>query len=58
MAVEVQVEPITAGQLDALLPLIATYQRFYAAAAVDEEPEPIPPPDCRPVLPASFEPPQ
>jgi GNAT superfamily N-acetyltransferase len=37
MAVEVQVEPITAEQLDALLPLIATYQRFYAAAEVDRE---------------------
>jgi len=37
MAVEVQVEPISAEQLDPLLPLIATYQRFYAAAAVDEK---------------------
>jgi GNAT superfamily N-acetyltransferase len=37
MTAAVQVEPISAEQLDALLPLIAAYQRFYEVEDVDEE---------------------
>jgi GNAT superfamily N-acetyltransferase len=33
---EVRVEPISAEQLDQLLPLIAAYQRFYEVEDVDE----------------------
>jgi GNAT superfamily N-acetyltransferase len=32
---EVRVTPIEAGQIDALLPLIAAYQRFYEADEID-----------------------
>jgi GNAT superfamily N-acetyltransferase len=32
----VHVRPVTAAELDALLPLIADYQRFYAGAARDD----------------------
>jgi GNAT superfamily N-acetyltransferase len=34
---ELQVEPIGAEQLEALLPLIAAYQRFYGAEQIDDE---------------------
>jgi GNAT superfamily N-acetyltransferase len=37
MAAELRVEPISAAQLGALLPLIAAYQRFYEVADVDDE---------------------
>jgi GNAT superfamily N-acetyltransferase len=37
MAAEVRVEPLAASQLDALLPLIASYQRFYAGEKIDDE---------------------
>jgi GNAT superfamily N-acetyltransferase len=37
MAAEVRVEPVEAAQLDALLPLIAAYQRFYEVADVDDQ---------------------
>ncbi|HEX8688899.1 MAG TPA: GNAT family N-acetyltransferase [Solirubrobacterales bacterium] len=37
MSSEVLVEPITADQLELLLPLIAAYQRFYEAEEIDEE---------------------
>ncbi len=37
MPSEVRIEPITASQMDALLPLIAAYQRFYAVPGVDDE---------------------
>jgi GNAT superfamily N-acetyltransferase len=32
-----RIEPISAEQLDALLPLIAAYQRFYGVDEIDEE---------------------
>ena len=32
-----RVEPVSEGQLDALLPLIAAYQRFYEVEDVDDE---------------------
>ena len=32
-----RIEPITMGQFERLLPLIAAYQRFYEAEQVDEE---------------------
>ncbi len=32
-----QIEPITGQQMEALLPLIAAYQRFYEAEAIDDE---------------------
>lgn len=32
-----QIAPIAAGQMDALLPLIAAYQRFYEVEDVDDE---------------------
>jgi GNAT superfamily N-acetyltransferase len=35
--VEVRVEPIAAGQFEALLPMIAAYQRFYEVEEIDEE---------------------
>jgi GNAT superfamily N-acetyltransferase len=31
------IEPITAGQLERLLPMIAAYQRFYEVEQIDEE---------------------
>jgi len=34
---EPQIEPITAARIDALLPLIAAYQRFYEAKEIDDE---------------------
>jgi GNAT superfamily N-acetyltransferase len=34
---ELQIEPITSTQIDALLPLIAAYQRFYEAEEIDDE---------------------
>lgn len=34
---ELRVEPIDAGELDALLPLIAAYQRFYDVEEIDDE---------------------
>ncbi len=37
MAEELRVEPVAAGQLGELLPLIAAYQRFYAVEDIDEE---------------------
>jgi GNAT superfamily N-acetyltransferase len=37
VAAELRVEPIPPEQLDALLPLIAAYQRFYEVGAVDDE---------------------
>jgi GNAT superfamily N-acetyltransferase len=37
MPSEVQVEPISAEQLELLLPLIAAYQRFYEVEDIDEE---------------------
>jgi GNAT superfamily N-acetyltransferase len=32
-----RVEPVTAAQLDELLPMIAAYQRFYEVERIDEE---------------------
>ncbi len=37
MPKQIQVEPIAASQFDALLPMIAAYQRFYEAEEIDEE---------------------
>ena len=37
MPSEPQIEPITAARIDALLPLIAAYQRFYEAKEIDDE---------------------
>ncbi len=37
MAAETRVEPIAHEQLDALLPLIAAYQRFYEVERIDDE---------------------
>ncbi len=37
MAANVRVEPISATQLEALLPMIAAYQRFYEVEEIDEE---------------------
>jgi GNAT superfamily N-acetyltransferase len=37
MATEVRIEPISAQQIDLLLPLIAAYQRFYEVEDVDDE---------------------
>jgi GNAT superfamily N-acetyltransferase len=37
MAAELRVEPISAAQIEALLPLIAAYQRFYEVDEVDDE---------------------
>jgi len=37
MPSEVRVEPISAQQLETLLPMIAAYQRFYEVEDVDEE---------------------
>jgi GNAT superfamily N-acetyltransferase len=34
---ELRIEPIAAGHIDELLPLIAAYQRFYEAEQVDDE---------------------
>jgi GNAT superfamily N-acetyltransferase len=32
-----RIEPVTSGQYDALLPLIADYQRFYEVEQIDED---------------------
>jgi GNAT superfamily N-acetyltransferase len=37
MGFEPRIEPITEGQLDALLPMIAAYQRFYEVEQIDDE---------------------
>ena len=37
MPSELRIEPIAAGQVDALLPLIAAYQRFYEVEGIDDE---------------------
>ena len=37
MPADVRVEPISAAQLEALLPMIAAYQRFYQVDEIDEE---------------------
>jgi GNAT superfamily N-acetyltransferase len=34
---ELRIEPIAAEQMDALLPLIAAYQRFYEVEEIDQE---------------------
>jgi GNAT superfamily N-acetyltransferase len=36
MPSEVEIAPVSAEQLEALLPLIAAYQRFYEVAEIDE----------------------
>jgi GNAT superfamily N-acetyltransferase len=37
MASDPRIEPITGDQLERLLPMIATYQRFYEVEEIDEE---------------------
>jgi len=37
MANDIRVEPVSAGQLETLLPMIADYQRFYRVEEIDEE---------------------
>jgi GNAT superfamily N-acetyltransferase len=37
MAGELRIEPISAEQMETLLPLIAAYQRFYEVKEIDEE---------------------
>jgi GNAT superfamily N-acetyltransferase len=37
MPAEVEIAPITAGELEELLPLIAAYQRFYEVEDVDDD---------------------
>jgi GNAT superfamily N-acetyltransferase len=37
VSAELRIEPISAEQLEALLPMIAAYQRFYAVEDVDDE---------------------
>jgi GNAT superfamily N-acetyltransferase len=37
MSAPVRIEPISAEQLETLLPLIAAYQRFYEVEEIDEE---------------------
>ena len=37
MTAPVRIEPIAAEQLEALLPMIAAYQRFYESEEIDEE---------------------
>ena len=37
MVVEAEIGPITAEQLESLLPMIASYQRFYQSPAVGEQ---------------------
>lgn len=37
MPADVRVEPISAAQLETLLPMIAAYQRFYEVEEIDEE---------------------
>jgi GNAT superfamily N-acetyltransferase len=37
VSTEVRVEPVSAQQLERLLPMIAAYQRFYGVEDVDEE---------------------
>jgi GNAT superfamily N-acetyltransferase len=36
MSADVRIEPVSTGQLEALLPLIAAYQRFYEVEQVDD----------------------
>jgi GNAT superfamily N-acetyltransferase len=36
MAIGARIEPISRQQMDALLPMIAAYQRFYEVAEIDE----------------------
>ena len=36
---EVRVEPVAEEQFEALLPMIAAYQRFYEVEEIDEEAE-------------------
>lgn len=33
----IRIEPVTEGQLERLLPLVAAYQRFYEAEEIDDE---------------------
>jgi GNAT superfamily N-acetyltransferase len=37
MPADVRIEPVSAAQLEALLPTIAAYQRFYGVDRIDEE---------------------
>lgn len=37
VATELRIEPIATEQMDALLPMIAAYQRFYEVEEIDEE---------------------
>jgi GNAT superfamily N-acetyltransferase len=37
VAAPIRIEPITQGQFERLLPLIAAYQRFYEAEEIDDE---------------------
>lgn len=37
MPEDLRIEPIAAGQMDELLPLIAAYQRFYEVEQIDDE---------------------
>lgn len=37
MAAQVEIAPITVEEFEGLLPLIASYQRFYEVAEIDEE---------------------
>jgi len=37
MLTDVGIEPISAAQMETLLPMIAAYQRFYAVDEIDEE---------------------
>lgn len=37
MPADLRIEPIEAGQIDELLPLIAAYQRFYEVEEIDDE---------------------
>jgi GNAT superfamily N-acetyltransferase len=37
VATRVHIEPVSQGQLETLLPLIAAYQRFYEVEEIDEE---------------------
>jgi GNAT superfamily N-acetyltransferase len=37
MAMPIRIEPISPGELETLLPMIAAYQRFYEVAEIDDE---------------------
>jgi GNAT superfamily N-acetyltransferase len=37
VAAEIEIAPVVAAEFEALLPLIAAYQRFYEAKEIDEE---------------------